>query len=1504
MTISITRHHISHIDALGPQIGDRIDLEVKNEPHQVSNDGYYRITTDQPCLVRCGNASLDNAEGGELWEKGTVEIRILSAGDKIAVGSYPALSLPRPILMDPTGEAYGPDVARLTVSTDTGNGTLYWYVSITADKPTAAALKTGDGATAFGNRTVDTLGVQLVEVSELAPKTAYFVHFLHRNEVGRESIIATSGSFITDAAEPATDPDVLSINANGYMVEHADPAKIDGKTVLVLDSVGFDGNGEAVTHRIVRPITARLRQPYPNQAQNDPSKVVPSDYIYATDVIVRDDPVANNSTETSPKPIANWIMPDRLLVGRAIDWEVVAFHRNARLGRQVACVQVRATDGETTTPWQTISEVSISNLCEDANPIEVYAGNLDVSALDDGLITLQGRVLPWIGDAESIFDSADQSATREFSARYFLKNETRADNPPLAYVSSTGNDSTGIWSSTPSTAEATPFLTIGGAMAAMNHTTRGAPVTGGIMDGCRIRVVDTVNFGTTGTARPQNIAGVIVERAPNTDRAAATIIWDATFRARLGVGSLAAPLTEGAITFYDVSLNRTGAFTISGDSGTYLQVRLWNCVLTNNSTASIRNLSHFYFYGVTIAGTAPSLNVASNLEYRIFRGLTADVNGATEAALLIGSNITRSSGTTFADPSRGAIIYNNKFLNPSATNGAGRFNGNVAHTNFGPLALVQNLIETTHTTSSTIGFAIAADAQLGNLIHAVVMHNTLTGYGSVGRSNFYYDEHPTVPRFHRLIREAGNIYSQLNTKGDVFMQDGTRLGQRAYSHGVGVEGNFSMFRPNSNTPFSENQVYPGIYSSIATSPSRRSDPLFVDYQGTAGDGAATIGMGGGDYRLQEESPARGRVSSAGLAFDLAGNARGMITAAGAFVPVNGDTETEMPDISSGEGGEYVPEGADAGEGAPLTGASPLSLTIAGVVVDLENVATSGQHVDGSWWVVPNHVDGIGLAGYTMHIDELQDRWLGGCMLDPGRPLRPNIKKHGFDWRTTGNKTDPSGPKTGSGPGVTYDPAYALAVPRRIKPYANGPTTLWIYRGIDNDQLTSGGGASGCAQMVQITVYASAPPTNTIKPPGLYVAGGKPVRNRSEINFAALPSYPLPSGVTQPNWEDDFGFHRHATWRWGNRNEAAAISPRRTQEQYPADQSVMTNMVAVGACFDIAKRQELIERLVRDGLETHAGTSFAPDNSAYFSGGGFGPGGRIPRFLAGIALNDSAMLMMPPEIDPGALAAHNIPFFAEDCSTCWSVRKIGDVADAGGTYQALFGDMATTAYLSGNYILSHTSRDKDLLRDSYRLATQTFTVESVSGNQIVVTSASNDLSKLQPGNPTNQGYHRALRIMSGINAGKFVFLSQSVDGVDISWNAATRTITVETAATWAQPVEMPSSGDIIEYRVAAVYDQIVSAALLGSAMAVVLMGKVPEYAISEDIRAMFAYVRDFKDRGGKYLDKKNQNPPFNRSSNTFSTTFGPAEAVRMQGKWLALLWPTAEALWPDHSGPLA
>lgn len=770
----------------------------------------------------------------------------------------------------------GTSIKPRNVKTPAGNtGTVY---TIRRALGAGSVLSLASGSHANLSLNASTGAIAVATAIPAGTSQTANVHEANGNlSLGYPVIFTGVGTEEPEEPEPVDPPTpvettISAIAANGWQALTETPVDLSFEEIPVTRA-GFDDAGNQVARNDTLLLTKRVRQAYPNQASFTADKVALSDYVYSTDTIAG---VTNSSTEASPKPIAAWVMPDRLLVGNSVAWEIVAFHRNARAGRQVACVQVRATDGTNTTAWQTVSSTGISTLCEDVNPIEVYSGSLDISALATGLVTLQGRVLPWVGGVASILDSSEQTAYRQFSPRYFLKNTTRHAAPPLAYVSSVGDDDIGSWSTDAATAEATPFLTIGGAMMAVDHATRGTPATDGVMDGCRIRLMDAITAGSTTTTRPQNVASLVIEPAPGVSRAQAVLTMASNFRARLGVTGLTSPLAEGAVLFKGVTIERVGTPTMMGESAVMLHTYMQDCIFAGDSGSNFRANAHASMFGVTFIGTPPSLGLSGAMEYRILRGVTCTIqSGGVEGNLLIGSTITNNGSFAYATPDQQVIIYNNKFPSPNSSNGIGRINGAVSGADYGPIAFVQNLIETTHTNAGTMGLGIANDGANGNLVHAVVMHNTFTGYSSAGRTNVFYDDHATVLRNHKLIREVGNIHSQLNTKGDVFKADGTRLGQFAYTHGVGVNANFLQFLPNSLQAHSEVQSFKGVGTVDAPSNTVRNDPLFVDYKGTTGSSSTTFtaGAGGGDYRLQAASPAKDIVTDPVLRFDLVGQPR-------------------------------------------------------------------------------------------------------------------------------------------------------------------------------------------------------------------------------------------------------------------------------------------------------------------------------------------------------------------------------------------------------------------------------------------------------------------------------------------------------------------------------------------------------------------------------------------------------------------------------------------------------
>nr|DAI68393.1 MAG TPA: hypothetical protein [Caudoviricetes sp.] len=672
------------------------------------------------------------------------------------------------------------------------------------------------------------------------------------------------------------------IQSNGCTIANSAPVDISLGQVKVVRQ----GFRNAVPTVFVETMyrTKRWRKAYPDQASftDSPPLESLSDYVYSTDFVLG---LINQSAEISPKPTANWVMPHRLLVNGTVHWEIVAFHRNASnrgaggVGQQVDCVRVRANNGTTATAWQTVSGTSISTYVEDANPVEVFQGDLDISGLADGRFWLEAEVYPWIGAAASVLKSEDNYAAsagnREFTRRWFKKSST----VNYVYVASTGNNTTGAVSTNAATAAASPCLTVGGALERA-RTVLGSGTTGAL-DGLRIRIVDSVGMGNPYSAlRPfrQDVAGVVIERAPGTARASAIVNGSAFFRPYFE--NHTSPITEGSLIFYDVSVNYTGAFTFTGEAANNLDVQFWNCSVNFGGFASTsRNNSHLSFYGVQVTNPHSTTFAFSGAgQIRAMRGITGDLNGgAWEGFLNVGNALTRPGAVAFSDASKPWICYANKLLNFQATL-ALHWRGSVSGGNLGPCAIVQNLTERCITADGgSIG--LSRDSDFGNNTHSVIHHNTCVGAGNYGRCNVAYDEHPTVARTHKFISWKGNLIPQINVKGDDYstILNGSRIGHFPVEHGVGFEGNFTMaVDAGGGTTGQESfrQSYAGLSTTI-----NGGDPLWTNNQGVtitgpAPSSTATAGAGGGTYTLQAGSPARNLLPYPVLKYDIAGNLRG------------------------------------------------------------------------------------------------------------------------------------------------------------------------------------------------------------------------------------------------------------------------------------------------------------------------------------------------------------------------------------------------------------------------------------------------------------------------------------------------------------------------------------------------------------------------------------------------------------------------------------------------------
>lgn len=683
-------------------------------------------------------------------------------------------------------------------------------------------------------------------------------------------------------APPAPAPaPISSVAQDGWQATMVTPSELAFATVPV-SRQGFGADGAAITVEENLVTTKRVRRPYPNQAQLTPSSVALSDYVYSTDTIAG---VTNDSAQTSPKPVCNWIMPHRLVVGNTFEAELVAFHRNASGGKQVACVEFIATDG-TSTVTAKVSAAAVSGRTGDRNAVVSYKASLDISGLAAGKITLNAKVYPRIGGTASVADSAaDGNAARGFSPRYFLKNTGAKSYVYVKTAANGGNNSSGVVSTNAATAAASPFLTVFAALIALDEAIGGT--TGVDMGEVRIGNDGGTPFVLDAqfTGLRQKVAAMTITRDPAAPKANARVTFGANgFYPRLG-HTLTAPITTGALRFADIAIHRGGDQPFIGGS-TPIELIFDDCTFDNTgSNFTWLQNAHDYHFGTTFTNLAGNggLN-ASTDEHRLLRGISlqpgSTSTGVTvEGWCVVGSSMRNPTFPRGPRSSSGGIIAFNTIADPPSAATMLAVAGNEDVTGFG---FVQNVVEYISATGNPI-LALTPDGASGNLTHMILHNNTTAGSTLAGRWNIFYDDGPTR-RTTKLQSVVGNIASAVYTKSDVFRganegggDVGSATGNWAFKHGVGCRGNFTQTQSADPVGQGSNQAqdYPGLGANYGTSQTARNEPPFTARACvTVGPGPAYIaGAGGGTYSLQPASVARTMLTDPVLAFGLAGQAR-------------------------------------------------------------------------------------------------------------------------------------------------------------------------------------------------------------------------------------------------------------------------------------------------------------------------------------------------------------------------------------------------------------------------------------------------------------------------------------------------------------------------------------------------------------------------------------------------------------------------------------------------------
>lgn len=111
-----------------------------------------------------------------------------------------------PTLSGPTTQADSDTTGSGSVTTDEGNGTLYFVVTTSVTAPTALQVHDGEdhlgnAATDSGSQAVSATGPQAISGGfiGLSASTTYYAHFMHEDAAANRSAVVSSASFTTDA---------------------------------------------------------------------------------------------------------------------------------------------------------------------------------------------------------------------------------------------------------------------------------------------------------------------------------------------------------------------------------------------------------------------------------------------------------------------------------------------------------------------------------------------------------------------------------------------------------------------------------------------------------------------------------------------------------------------------------------------------------------------------------------------------------------------------------------------------------------------------------------------------------------------------------------------------------------------------------------------------------------------------------------------------------------------------------------------------------------------------------------------------------------------------------------------------------------------------------------------------------------------------------------------------------------------------------------------------------
>lgn len=639
------------------------------------------------------------------------------------------------------------------------------------------------------------------------------------------------------------------------------------------------GNVTTVNRQVIAMRVARL--PHPNSTSLDvtnngngtlTARFILSEYIHTGDVITcttlaawytgmqaeTSRPVINDLSIPYFTPCGTWIRHDREIINEATYTpKLVIGHAYARNRLAVRAVRFILTD-QTGNSVQSalVTDTQLETYSASGLSAEFWGTPVSLATLNQGdLVTVDAIIYPWIGDAFQLSVHGDVYPSQNLSTLRIISNRTGAYGTAYAYVSNTGNNTTGVVSATPATAEASPYLTIAAAAAA-------------------ISVFNNANFGRNnasggvirleaGTYVHATFASVVVGEAPLQIEAANpanrnTTIYQFTtsvtngFPDRIKLKDLRLQKgAAGSITFIDMNatlatianftcvtencfwdINTFAADAASAKAATVFRTGIyWS--INDTGAAGQCQLSGVSCKSTMLIGgnNFSSMGLASSVRQCV---ASKDVSGITALGLA-----NASSGTTQC---RGNIIaYSHIGRNDGSGSTVGTDGVSVGDRGF---MILGSVIEHFNNATTSPSVRLYGDSDITPVSNIHVQASTILG----SRINFLYNDSGTAS-----VKKYGTVRNSIiwnyNNKADLFLhptdgQNGNRRGAWGVVNHTGFGYNAYLVGSASGDIFAVGD-WVGETRAVGEISGTEASPVLTGFA----DDRSGAGTGNGNYRI-------------------------------------------------------------------------------------------------------------------------------------------------------------------------------------------------------------------------------------------------------------------------------------------------------------------------------------------------------------------------------------------------------------------------------------------------------------------------------------------------------------------------------------------------------------------------------------------------------------------------------------------------------------------------------